>query len=285
MSDESKSAEPCVLVILGASGDLCKRLLMPTLYNLACDGLLPQKFAVVGMARDGWTTDEFRTRMSEGLATFHTRAAYDPVIGQQLVDQLHYLPGEFDDPAAYARLDAFLKGIEAQTQTGGNVLLYLATTPALFGLIADRLAAAGFVKRPHGWSRLIVEKPFGKDLASARSISTRAARRLGRGADLPHRSLPRQRDRAEHRSPFASPTPSTKPSGIASTSTTSRSPSSEPVGVEGRGGYYDKAGVLRDMIQNHFSQMISYVTMERPASFKAEAIRDAKDASLEIVRV
>src|SRR4051812_38222477 len=89
------AAEPCVLVILGASGDLCKRLLMPTLLNLACDGLLPERFAIVGMARDEWTTTEFRSRMTEGLATFHTRAAYDPAVGQALIDKLHYLPGEF----------------------------------------------------------------------------------------------------------------------------------------------------------------------------------------------
>src|SRR4051812_42188949 len=88
------AAEPCVLVILGASGDLCKRLLMPTLFNLACDRLLPERFAVVGMARDAWTTAEFRTRMTEALATFNTRTTYDPALGKALIDRLHYLPGE-----------------------------------------------------------------------------------------------------------------------------------------------------------------------------------------------
>jgi glucose-6-phosphate 1-dehydrogenase len=278
------AAEPCVLVILGASGDLCKRLLMPTLLNLACDGLLPDRFAVVGMARDLWSTDEFRTRMTDGLATFHTRASYDAGIGQELVAKLHYLPGEFDDPAAYARLDAYLRDLEAKLETGGNILLYLATTPALFGTIATQLAAAGFVRRPRGWSRLIVEKPFGKDLASARELnrvllSNWSEEQIYRidhylGKETVQNFLAFRFSNALFEAVW-------NREHIDHVQLTS----SEAVGVEGRGGYYDKAGVLRDMIQNHLLQMISYVAMEPPASFQAEAIRNAKVRLLESVRV
>jgi glucose-6-phosphate 1-dehydrogenase len=283
-TDENRAAAPCVLVILGASGDLCKRLLMPTLLNLACDRLLPERFAVVGMSRDGWTTDEFRTRMTDALSTFHTRAQYDRALGQELVAKLHYLPGEFDDPAAYARLDAYLKDLETRLGTGGNVLLYLATTPVLFGSIATQLAAAGFVRRPRGWSRLIVEKPFGKDLASARELNrvllaNWAEEQIYRidhylGKETVQNFLAFRfsnslfeavwnREHIDHVQLTAS----------------------EAVGVESRGGYYDKAGVLRDMIQNHLLQMISYVAMERPASFQAEDIRNAKVRLLESVRI
>ncbi|MCE9532561.1 MAG: glucose-6-phosphate dehydrogenase [Planctomycetes bacterium] len=282
--DETAVAQPCVLAILGASGDLCKRLLMPTLYNLACDGLLPANFAIVGMSRDPSNTDEFRKRMSDALATFQTRAVYNPTIGEELVSKIHYIPGDFDDPAAYTRLEAMIRDLESRMDTGGNVLVYLATAPVMFGPIANQLAAAGFVKRPRGWTRLIVEKPFGKDLHSARDLNKvllanwaenqiyRIDHYLGketvqnflafRFSNLLFESV-WNREHIDHIQLTAS----------------------EAVGVEGRGGYYDKAGVLRDMIQNHLLQVISYVAMERPESFQGEAIRNAKAKLYESVRV
>ncbi|MEI7684343.1 MAG: glucose-6-phosphate dehydrogenase [Planctomycetota bacterium] len=277
-------AEESVLVILGASGDLCKRLLLPTIYNLACEGLLPERFAILGMARDAWTDAEFRERMSAGLAAFHTRTAYDASVAAALIEKLHYIPGEFDDPAAFARLKATLETLEAKLGTGGNVLLYLATTPALFGGIANQLADAGFARRPAGWSRLIVEKPFGKDLASARELNgvllaNWAENQIYRidhylGKETVQNLVAFRFSNALFEAVW-------NRKHIDHVQLTS----SEAVGVEGRGGYYDKAGVLRDMIQNHLLQMISYVAMERPTSFRAEDVRDAKSRALQSVRI
>src|SRR5688572_10687901 len=159
-----KPADPCLMVIFGASVDLTRRLLVPTLYNLACDGRLPQHFAVAGVARDELTTDSFRDTMTEAVRSFHTRAAFNEAIWETIRPRRHYVPGNFDAPELSRRLAGFLDELDAAHETQGNLLLYLAITPVLFGTVADRLAEAGFVRRPRGWSRLIVEKPFGRDL-------------------------------------------------------------------------------------------------------------------------
>src|SRR5262249_20996033 len=160
-------ADPCVTVIFGASGDLTKRLLMPAFYNLACDGLLPEHFAIAGIALDGLSTEQFRARMTEDIKKFTTRQTFDARVCDQFVSRLHYTPGNFSDPAAYQRLAELVARLDAQHQAGGNVLFYLATPPSVFGLISDQLDRAGFKKRQKGWIRIIIEKPFGHDLASA----------------------------------------------------------------------------------------------------------------------
>src|SRR4051794_11073701 len=159
--------ERCVLVIFGASGDLTKRLLMPAFYNLACDRLLPRQFAIVGIALDQLSTEQFRTRMTEDIKKFTTRQTFDAAVWEDLVGRLHYTPGDFADPDAYRRLADLVARLDAEQQAGGNVLFYLATPPPVFGMISTNLDRAGFKKRARGWTRLIVEKPFGHDLPSA----------------------------------------------------------------------------------------------------------------------
>src|SRR4051812_10560525 len=161
---------PCVVVIFGASGDLTKRLLVPALYNLACEGLLPEQFAVAGMAMDELTTDAFREQMGRDIRSFHTRGQFDDAAWDQLCTRLHYTPGRFDDPGAFARLLELVRRLDAECHAGGNVLFYMATPPPLFGPISGQLAAAGFGAMA-GWQRIIVEKPFGTDLASARELN------------------------------------------------------------------------------------------------------------------
>src|SRR5436305_1650656 len=159
----SPPGERSVMVIYGASGDLTKRLLMPALYNLACDGLLPEHFAVAGVAMDDLTTDAFRERMSNDIRTFNTRNQFDESRWDWLCRRLHYTAGRFDDPATFARLHTLVHRLDAEYHVGGNVLFYMAVPPSLFGPVSAMLGPAGF-KNDAGWQRIIVEKPFGTDL-------------------------------------------------------------------------------------------------------------------------
>src|SRR3984893_18092501 len=151
-------ADPCIMVIFGASGDLTKRLLTPALFNLACDGLLPKKFAIVGMAMDKLSPDQFRSRMTDDIKKFTTRQKFDDRVWQDFVARLNYLPGDFSDPEAFKRLADTVDKLDAQYQTGGNVLFYMAIPPVVFGLVSSQLDKAVFKKREKGWIRLVVEK-------------------------------------------------------------------------------------------------------------------------------
>ena len=156
----ARAGDPCTIVIFGASGDLTKRLLMPAIYNLACDGLLPHDFALVGTARPDMTDQSFREQMSQDIRQFTTRDFHEPV-WDELVRNLYYLPGSFDDATLYQQLARLLAEVDARHQTQGNYLFYLAVPPLVFSLIARQLGLAGLAREENGWSRLIVEKPFG----------------------------------------------------------------------------------------------------------------------------
>ena len=278
------AAEPCTVVIFGASGDLTRRLLMPAFYNLVCDGLLPERCAIIGMSRDPQGTERFRERMTEDIRKFSTRQTFDESAWEGLVSRLHYMGGSFDDPEAYKRLAVMVAELDAQNQAGGNVLFYMATPPAVFGLVSDQLARSGLKDRGAGWSRIIVEKPFGHDLASAVELNRELLAHWDEdqiyridhylGKETVQNILAFRfsngiyehlwnKDHIDH---------------IQFTV-------SETVGVEGRGKYYDQTGVLRDMMQNHMFQMLAYLCMEPPTSFKADAVRDEKARLLDAIRV
>jgi glucose-6-phosphate 1-dehydrogenase len=276
--------DPCLLVIFGASGDLTRRLLMPAVYNLACDGLLPGRFAVAGVALDELSTAQFRDRLSADIRQFTTRPTLDPAVWDDLVRRLHYLPGDFAAPATYQRLGELLARLDAEQQTGGNLLFYLATPPAVFGLICEQLARAGFHRRDRGWSRVIVEKPFGKDLDSARDLSRRLL------ADWAENQIYRidhylGKETVQNLLTFRFANELFEPLWNREHVDHIQLTAAETVGVEGRGGYYDRTGVLRDMIQNHLLQMLAYLCMEPPASFQPDPIRDAKAQLLQAVRI
>jgi glucose-6-phosphate 1-dehydrogenase len=277
------SAERCILVIFGASGDLTKRLLIPSLYNLMVDGLLPDQFAVVGMAMDALTTDEFRDRMSKDIQQFKTSPQVDELVWQNLCARLHYVPGKFDDGVAFQNLRRQVELLDRQHDAGGNVLFYLATPPSLFGLLSTNLELAGFKDLP-GWKRLIVEKPFGTDLQSARALNRqllshwtedqiyRVDHYLGK-------------ETVQNILAFRFANGMFEPLWNHQHIDHIQLTVSEAVSVEGRADYYDKSGVLRDMIQNHMFQVLSYVCMEAPASLTADEVRDQKARLLQSVRV
>jgi glucose-6-phosphate 1-dehydrogenase len=279
--------DPCILVIFGASGDLTKRLLMPALYNLSCDGLLPDRFAVIGIAMDELTTDDFRARMSRDIRTFNTHKELDVAVWDKLCARLYYTPGKFDDETAYQRLYQMIGELDAQYKAGGNVLVYLATPPSVFGMISGNLDRAGVNdggrQRP-GWKRIIVEKPFGADLGSAQSLN-REILSYWQESQVYRVDHYLGKETVQNILAFRFANGMYEPLWNKEHIDHIQFTVSEAVGVEGRGGYYDRSGVLRDMIQNHMFQMVAYVCMEPPSSFLADDIRDEKSKLLRAVRV
>jgi glucose-6-phosphate 1-dehydrogenase len=278
------SGDPCILVIFGASGDLTKRLLMPALYNLACDGLLPRQFAIVGIALDELSTEEFRARMTTTIQAFTTRSTVDPHVWGEFVNRLHYTPGNFADPAAFQRLAALVAKLDAEYQAGGNVLFYLAVPPAIFGLISTNIDNAGFKQRDRGWLRLIVEKPFGNDLTSAIALNRTLLTHWSED-QLYRIDHYLGKETVQNLLAFRFANGIFEPLWNKNHVDHIQFNVSETVGVEERGKYYDSVGVLRDMIQNHMFQMLAYLCMEPPASFRPDAIRNEKAKLLEAVRV
>jgi glucose-6-phosphate 1-dehydrogenase len=272
------------MVLFGASGDLTKRLLMPALYNLACDGLLPKRFALVGVAHDGLTTDAFRHRMSHDIREFSTRRRFDDEVWADLERRLHYVTGQFDDAATFARLGQALEGLDAEWETGGNVLFYLAVPPPLFGPIADQLGRGGQAASERGWRRLVVEKPFGRDLASAQALSRQllAHWREDQIYRIDHYL---GKETVQNLLAFRFSNGMFEPLWSRHHIDHIQLTVAESVGVEGRGRYYEGAGALRDVIQNHMFQMLAYLCMEPPASLRPEAIRNEKAKVLDAVRL
>ena len=279
----SPPGDPCIMVLFGAGGDLTKRLLMPAIYNLACDGLLPESFAIIGADRTDLTAEQFRAKMSDekdGIRKFNTRKQFDPDAWKWLCDRLYYVnTGPAD---GYSKLAAEIRKLDAQYKAHDNVLFYYAVPPSVFGIISKQLSDNGF-KEGKGWRRIIVEKPFGTDLPSAQKLNKeilsfwdesqiyRVDHYLGK-------------ETVQNILAFRFANEMYEPLWNKKYIDHVQMTVSEAVDVEGR-GYYDEAGVLRDMIQNHMFQMLAYVAMEPPASFSADDIRNEKSKLLKAVRV
>jgi len=281
------AAEPCVLVIFGASGDLTKRLLMPAFYNLVCDGLLSANFAIIGTALDPFTTESFREKMSTDIKQFSTRVEFDQKSWDSLCSRLYYTPGSFDDDANFARIAEMVAKVGAEYNTGGNVLFYMATPPSVFGLISSKLEKSGLSAATGdsgGWRRIIVEKPFGTDLPSAIALN-REILKYWKESQIFRIDHYLGKETVQNIVAFRFSNGMFEPLWNRNFIDHIQFTVGEVVGVEGRGGYYDRSGVLRDMIQNHMFQMLAYLCMEPPASFAAEAVRNEKAKVLEAVRI
>ncbi|MGH7440551.1 MAG: glucose-6-phosphate dehydrogenase, partial [Polyangiaceae bacterium] len=281
--DTAPVSEPCVMVVFGASGDLTKRLLVPALYNLACDGLLSKNFALLGTAMDPLTTESFRARMNEDIKKFHTRKEFDQAAWDDLVSRFHYVQGGFSDAPLYETLKGEVAKLDSQYGAGDNVLFYFAVAPRFFGLLCDNLHQYGF-QNGAGWRRIIVEKPFGTDLDSALKLNAevlahwhedqiyRVDHYLGK-------------ETVQNLLAFRFSNGMFEPLWNKNYIDNIQFNVAEAVDVEGRGGYYDSSGVLRDMMQNHMFQMLAYLCMEVPGSFAPDAIRNEKAKLLQSVRV
>jgi glucose-6-phosphate 1-dehydrogenase len=278
-------AEPCTVVLFGASGDLAKRKVIPAMYELAQHNALGERYAIVGFARTPMTHESFRSMVGEAAKTIGEVGPIDPPKWDAFAENLYYTAGDYGDEQAYAQLAKCLAELAERKQLGGNRLFYLSTPPEVYPSIVEQLGRAG-LNRPtkeKSWVRIIIEKPFGRDLATAKelnkivlnvfeekqvyridhylgkdTVQNLLVLRFGNGIFEPLWN----RNYVDHVQITAS----------------------ETLGVERRGGFYETAGALRDMIQSHCLQLTSLVSVEPPASFDATSVRNEKLKVLQSIR-
>jgi glucose-6-phosphate 1-dehydrogenase len=275
-------APPCTMVIFGATGDLTKRKLFPALYNLASEGLLPDELAIIGVGRYDMSTGALCEKLRTDLAAFAT-GTLDAQRADWLLERTTYVGGEIGDAATYERLRDELQRVEAERGTRGNVLFYLAIPPDLFGDTICRLADAGLLQENEHWRRVVIEKPFGHDLESARALNSQIRK------VLEERQIYRidhylGKETVQNIMAFRFANGIFEPIWNRRYIDHVQITVAETVGVEQRGGYYEKAGALRDMVQNHMFQLLAFTAMEPPISFAADVVRDERVKVLYAIR-
>ncbi len=275
-------APPCTLVIFGATGDLTKRKLFPALYNLASASLLPAELAVVGVGRYEMSSEALRERLKADLESFATGTP-DAARSAWLLERLSYVGGEIGDGATYVRLREALDRVEAERGTRGNVLFYLAIPPDLFDDTIHHLAAAGLIEETGRWRRVVIEKPFGHDLDSARELNRQILEVL-REQQIYRIDHYLGKETVQNIMAFRFANGIFEPIWNRRYIDHVQITVAETVGVEQRGDYYEKSGALRDMVQNHMFQLLAFTAMEPPISFAADVVRDERVKVLYAVR-
>ncbi|HJQ25924.1 MAG TPA: glucose-6-phosphate dehydrogenase [Blastocatellia bacterium] len=272
-----RTAEPCVVVIFGASGDLTKRKLVPALYRLVQQRLLPAEFGIVGVARSPMSDDDFRNKMKDAVVTFSEAKSVDETVWQSFAQGLYYVAGDINDAKVYQQLKERLEQIDGERGTAGNRVYYLSTAPSLYSEAIEQLGAAGLAqpKDEHAWVRIIIEKPFGHDLQSARELNKDVAKVFDEEQvyRIDHYL---GKETVQNLLVFRFANGIFEPIWNRRYVENVQITNAEALGVEGRGGYYDQSGVMRDMIQNHVFQVLSLVAMEPPINLSANAVRDEK---------
>ncbi|MBU3664571.1 MAG: glucose-6-phosphate dehydrogenase [Chthoniobacterales bacterium] len=274
---------PCVIVIFGATGDLTRRKLIPALYNLAADGNLPSSLAVVCFARRDKTSEDFREELGEA-ARKYSRRPVNEELWARFAANIFYHRSSFDNPEGYTSLGRELDAIDARLGTGGNRLFYLASSPTEFDVILENLRASGLSHANAGaWSRLIVEKPFGTDLPSAERLNSAVA------AAFPERETFRidhylGKETAQNIMVLRFANTVFEALWNRRYVESVQITASEPLGVESRAGYYENAGALRDMVQNHLLQLLCLTAMEPPIDLGADAVRNEKVKVMQALR-
>jgi glucose-6-phosphate 1-dehydrogenase len=272
----------CTIVIFGANGDLTKRKLLPALYRLAYDRRIPAGFAVIGNSRTEMSDEQFREKMEEAVKQFSEDTTFDADVWKTFAAGLFYVAGDLKDQKLYDGLKAKLAEVEEQRHTGGNVLFYLSTQPSYYATAAQGIGAAG-LNKDNGWRRLIVEKPFGHDMKSARELSDRL-----------HENFPEEeiyridhylgKETVQNILAFRFGNGIFEPLWNRRYVNHVQITAAESIGVEGRGTYYQEVGALADMIQNHLLQVMATIAMEPSASFKATSVRDERSKLLRSIR-
>jgi len=278
---ERLPVRPTALVIFGATGDLAHRKLLPALYNLAHEGALPERFEMVGVARRDQEHDDFQQMARESIERFSRRRP-DPKVLNGLIDDMRYVPGAFDDDEVYSQLRRVLREFDERAGQELNHIFYLSTAPQFFPLIAGKLGAGGLNRERDAETRIVIEKPFGYDLASARQLNAevldvfdesqvfRIDHYLGKETVQNLMAL---------RFANALFEPVWNRNFIDYVQITA----AEDIGIGSRAGYYEGAGALRDLVQNHMMQLLALLTMEPPTAFDADRVRDEKLKVLEAI--
>ncbi len=280
----NRTVPPCqILIIFGASGDLTYRKLIPSIFGLYMQKALPENFAVLGVARTSFSDTDFRKKMKDGIRQFAIAKDTEESVIDAFCDKLHYLSINTEDAKEYKKLKERLDTLNKDCKTKGNYIFYLSTPPNLYELIPRYLAAQGLNKQDQGFRRLIVEKPFGIDLESALKLneSLRENYKEDQIYRIDH-YLGKETVQNILVTRFANGIyePLWNRNYIHHVEITA----AESIGVESRGGYYDHAGALRDMVQNHLLQLLALVAMEPPMSIQSEAIRNEKLKVFEALR-
>ena len=259
-----RAAGPCVMVLFGASGDLTKRKLVPALYNLAKAKLLPKNFAVVGVSFDDLSLDKFRDQVTGFLQT----ADRGTEAWEWFTQRLYYQRGDFADPVTYSTLASRLSDVDRQYGTEANYLFYLATAPKFFAPIVQQLGKAGLSNQDkEHWRRVVIEKPFGHDLDSAKALNrdVKAVLEENQIYRIDHYL---GKETVQNIMVFRFDNAIFEPIWNRRYIDHVQITNAETVGVELRGGYFDNAGTLRDMVPNHIMQLLSLTAMEPPVSFQ-----------------
>lgn len=277
-----RTPEPNTLVIFGATGDLTQRKLVPALYNLALQGLLPGDFSVLGVARRPKTHEEFRANLQEGVGRYSRTKPLQESVWDAFAERVHYCQATFDQVEGYRALQESLEEIEAQTGRR-NRLYYLATPPGYYATIAERLGEAGLNASEGGWTRIIVEKPFGHDLNSARELN-RVMHGVFTEEQIYRIDHYLGKDTVQNILVFRFANGIFEPIWNRRYIDHVQITVAESIGIEGRGAYYDQSGVIRDIIQNHAMQLLAMAAMEPPATFEPNAVRDEKVKVLRALR-
>ncbi|MCX5834161.1 MAG: glucose-6-phosphate dehydrogenase [Deltaproteobacteria bacterium] len=285
MNQTKAQKEPAVIVIFGASGDLTRRKLVPALHSLACEGQFPEQTAVIGMARSPMTDESFRENLYGGVFEYSRLLPGREgicALWPDFASRISYLAGSYDQEEAYRQLGKRLVDWAAKSGVGDNCIFYLATPPELFPIIIDQIGCTGLNKGVTGWRRIIIEKPFGRDFASARRLNEqihdvfdenqvyRIDHYLGK-------------ETVQNILTFRFANAIFEPLWNRNFVDHIQINVAESIGVEHRGGYYDNAGAVRDMLQNHLLQLLSLMTMEPPAAYNAKALRDEKMKVLQTI--
>ena len=280
-----KQAEPCIMVIFGATGDLTARKLIPALYNLARDGQLPGHFACVAFARRDWSHEYFRERMYEAVVMHSREKPIDKNLWDTFSEQLFYHRSEFDNDEGYQKLDTLLKDLDHQFGTKDNRVYYMASQPSFFPLIIEKLKQhkLTYGMNHEKWSRIIIEKPFGRDLQSALDLQEQISQHLDESQVyridhwLGKETVQNLRVFRFSNPIFESVWNNRHIEHVQITV-------SEVIGIGTRGLFFEEAGILRDIVQNHMMQLVSHVAMEPPSSLLADSIRDEKVKVMESLR-
>ncbi len=278
----AKRAGPCAMVIFGITGDLSKRLLLPALYNLASQGLLSEYFALVGFALSDISEDELRERLKNDLIQACGRNC-DIGTVHWLVSRVHFIASDFESPSGWQKLHTVLEEVERAYNIGGNYLFYLATAPEFFLTLVKRLAAEGLLDDSGGhWRRVIIEKPFGYDLRSARALN-RELLTVVRDDQIYRIDHYLGKETVQNILVFRFANGIFEPIWNRRYIDHVQITVAESVGVERRGRYYDHTGALRDMVPNHLAQLLALTAMEPPSSFSAAALQNEQVKALESV--